>query len=51
MEKRRKLNKQEKDEIIKRCENHPRLKYFIHVTYPMGFYEKFKRYIFPGFTS
>jgi hypothetical protein len=45
----RKLSKQEKDEIIEKCRDHPRLKYFIHVTHPIGIYEKFKRYIFPGF--
>jgi hypothetical protein len=45
------LSKKEKQSLIEKCKNHPRLKQFVHVKYPNGLYEKFKRYIFPGYES
>lgn len=42
------LTEKEREELIQKALNHPRLKQFVHATHPSGFYEFFKRWIFPG---
>lgn len=42
------MKKEERKILIEKAANHPRLKQFIHTTYPWSCYEFFKRFVFPG---